>query len=231
MTEKILIIAAHPDDETLGCGGTIAKHAARGDEVRVMFLAEGITARYEKSELESPEIRALSARRNENAVRALAILGVVAESVLLGSRHCCRLDEYSQIEIVKEIERVLHEFSPHVVYSHSPDDVNLDHRIAHHSVLAACRPTAGLQVRALYAFEVLSSTEWNPLAPFAGNAFHDISDYMDAKIAALAAYEDEMREMPHPRSEVVVRAVASYRGAQVGVHFAEAFRLIRSLEL
>ena len=230
MKERILIVAAHPDDETLGCGGTIAKHSARGDEVRVMFLAEGVTARYEKTELESPEIRALSARRNENAIRALAILGVGEEYVLLGSRLCCRLDEYSQIEIVKEIERILREFSPNVVYTHSPDDVNIDHRIAHHSVLAACRPTAVVQIRALYAFEVLSSTEWNPLAPFAGNVFHDISDYIDAKIAALAEYEDEMRQAPHPRSEIVVRAVANYRGAQIGVRSAESFRLIRALE-
>jgi len=226
---NVLVIAAHPDDETLGCGGTIAKHTAGGDTVFVLFLAEGVTARYQSAEIDNPKVAALSQRRNENAIRALATLGVSNDAVTLSTRLSCRLDGEPQIDLVKDIERALHNVEPDIVYTHAAHDVNVDHRIAHQSTLAACRPRAGSQPRAIYAFEVLSSTEWNPAHPFAGTAFQDISPYIDAKVTALAAYEDEMREMPHPRSEAAVRGLATFRGVQAGVPFAEAFQVIRAL--
>jgi LmbE family N-acetylglucosaminyl deacetylase len=226
---RALVVAAHPDDETLGCGGTVAKHTARGDEVFVLFLAEGISARFRAEDIATPEVTKLSERRNRNAVRALAILGVPEAAITLSKKPCCRLDQIPQIEIVKEIERALNEIAPAIVYTHAAQDVNVDHRIAHQSVLAACRPSAAQPPQYIFAFEVLSSTEWNPVYPFAGTAFQDITNHIDAKVAALAAYEDEMNEIPHPRSEAAVRALATFRGVQSGVLFAEAFQLIRSL--
>lgn len=227
---RVLVVAAHPDDETLGCGGTIAKHAESGDDVFVLFLAEGISARFRQSKIDSPEVLALSKRRNGHAVRALEVLGVPQASVSLSMRPCCRLDAEPHIEIVKEIEASIAAIRPATVYTHAAQDVNIDHRIVHSAVLAACRPAAESSIRSVYAFEVLSSTEWNPAAPFACTAFQDITDQMDRKIAAMKAYEDEMRAPPHPRSEAAIRSLATFRGGQAGVHYAEAFQLIRAVD-
>lgn len=229
--ERILVVAAHPDDEVLGCGGTIARFVALGHQVRVMFLAEGITARYDPPEFERPDVVAQIERRNANGVRALGILGVPAESVFLSQRYCCRLDQVPQIELVKDIEGHIREFEPTRILTHGPSDANVDHRLAHSCILPAVRPLGGPRIRAIYGFEVLSSTEWNPTAPFPATAFFDISEWMDAKLNALRAYEDELREAPHPRSESVVRALAAYRGAQVGVQYAEGFMLVRALDV
>jgi len=227
--ENILIVAAHPDDEVLGCGGAIAKHRAMGDAVRVIFLAEGVTARYDPDEFDRPDVQAAIKRRNDNAVRALSILGVPQENVFVSQRYCCRLDQIPLIDLVKQIEGHIEQFAPTILFTHALHDTNVDHGLAHRAVLAATRPTANRALRTINAFEVLSSTEWNPTRPFPASAFYDISDVMDLKVAALLAYEDEVMPPRHPRSETTLRALATYRGAQVGVRYAEAFQLIRSL--
>ncbi len=230
--ERILVAAAHPDDEVLGCGGTIGKYRKAGHDVRVVFLAEGITARYDPDQFELPDVKAKIERRNANAKRALAILGVDGKAVFTSQRYCCRLDQTPLIELTKEIERHLIDFKPTRLFTHSTGDTNVDHGFVHRAVLAAARPIAQeRRLRAIYAFEVLSSSEWNPLQPFAPTVFHDITGFIDAKLSALAAYEDEMRAAPHPRSPEVVRALATYRGAQMGAAFAEGFVLVRGLDL
>lgn len=229
--ERILVVAAHPDDEVLGCGGVIAKFRKAGAAVRVVFMAEGITARYTSDQFGLPEVRAKVERRNANAVRSLALLGVEAGEVVPSLRHCCRLDREPLIELSKDIEKHLADFKPTRLFTHAADDANADHGIVHRASLIAARPLPNSSLRAIYAYEVLSSSEWNPLRPFAPTVFHDITGFIDAKIAALAAYEDEMRAAPHPRSPEVVRALATYRGAQMGAAFAEGFVLVRGLDL
>jgi LmbE family N-acetylglucosaminyl deacetylase len=229
MPERILVIAAHPDDEVLGCGGTIAHHTRRGDQVRVVFLAEGVLARYEQAEFEREDVQATSAKRNANAHKALAILGVALEEVFLSKRPCCRLDQVAQIDVAKEIERHLRDFQPTRLLTHAAHDVNVDHRIVYAAVVTATRPVSRSQLRMILSFEVLSSTEWNTAVPFAPTAFQNIDDFIDAKIEALAAYENEMRPAPHPRSQEVLRALSVFRGAQAGMRHAEAFSVIRAI--
>lgn len=228
--QRTLVIAAHPDDEVLGCGGTIARLRDAGVPVRVVFLAEGITARYDPPEFDSPKVRAEIDRRNQNAFRALDLLGVPRAEVFTAERYCCRLDQVPLIELSKQIERHIRDFRPERLFCHAPDDVNVDHRLCHQATLAATRPLDPQGPRTILAFEVLSSTEWNPLKPFPANIFIDIAAALDRKVAALAAYEGEMRAAPHPRSDEVVRALARVRGAQAGLPAAEGFVLVRSIE-
>jgi LmbE family N-acetylglucosaminyl deacetylase len=225
--EKILIIAAHPDDEVLGCGGIIAKYRSLGVLVRIVFLAEGVTARYNEHELQLPHVLNDIDQRNKNAFIALDILSVPRDQVFISERLCCRLDSLPQIDIVKQIEFHIAEWQPTSIYTHSPNDVNVDHRVAYKVVLAATRPVKSSSVKALYSFEVLSSTEWNVAQPFQANTFVDISDFIELKVKALSAYKGEINNAPHPRSKEVIHALARYRGAQSGLNFAEAFNLIR----
>lgn len=224
---RVLVVAAHPDDETLGCGGTIARFRQAGAEVRVFCLAEGITARYEVAAFETPAVLAEIAQRAANGRRALALLGVPDAEIFFDERLCCRLDTLAETEIVKAIERHARAFQPTIVLTHAGFDTNVDHRIIHRAVLAAFRPYHFPEVRAVLSFEVLSSTEWNPSEPFHADVFVDIGATMEAKLAALAAYGDEIKPPPHPRSMDVVRGLARYRGAQAGVEWAEAFHLLR----
>jgi LmbE family N-acetylglucosaminyl deacetylase len=227
--DKALVVAAHPDDDILGCGGAIARYRSLGVEVRVIFLAEGVTARFRDEELNDAEVIAKSEQRNRNALKALDILSVPSEQVFLNTRHCCRLDQVPLIHLVKEIEYHLDEFKPDQVLCHSAHDVNIDHRITNEALRAAIRPLAGCPVKSVLNFEVLSSTEWNTAAPFAPTVFADITEFIDLKIIALAAYGDEMQPSPHPRSEEVLKALATYRGTQAGVRYAEGFNLFRYL--
>lgn len=229
VSERILVIAAHPDDEVLGCGGTIAHHVSRNEPVRIVFLAEGVLARYDPAEFERDDVRAASERRNANARKALGILGVAPDEVFLAKRPCCRFDQVPQIDLVKQIERHVSDFRPSRLLTHAAHDVNVDHRMTYGAVIAATRPISSVKPRMILSFEVLSSTEWNTAAPFAPTVFQDIAAFIDRKIEALAAYDDEMRPEPHPRSPEVVRALSAFRGAQVGLRHAEAFSLIRQI--
>ena len=229
--ERILVVAAHPDDEVLGCGGTIARFRDSGAAVRIIFLAEGITARYQVAQFSDPDVILKSERRNRNAFTAAKILGVPPDQVFVEKRNCCRLDQMPLIDLVRQIEGHIEDFLPTRLFTHAADDPNVDHGLAHRAVLAAVRPLARPSLKVVYAFEVLSSTEWNPLRPFQSQAFFDVTTTIDRKVQALAAYDDEMRLPPHPRSEEVVRAQARFRGAASGSHYAEGFQLIRSLDL
>jgi len=227
--ERILVVAAHPDDEVLGCGAAMGKFRANGAAVRVVFLAEGVTARYELDEIDTPQVREAIRYRDECAMAALRILGVERDDTFLSARLCCRLDREPLIDSVKIIERHIAEFQPTVLFTHAAHDVNIDHRVAHWATLAAIRPVGQAGPQMVLAFEVLSSTDWNPTEPFRPNVFEDVSDHLDLKLRALAAYDREMRPAPHSRSREVVTALATYRGAQAGVRYAEAFAVIRGI--
>ena len=218
---RILVVAAHPDDETLGAGGTMAWHAARGDHVHVCILTDGVTSRHDEVELQA-----------ECARRACDILGV--KRVVMVGLPDQRLDTLCQLDVITPIEGCIAECEPEVVLTHFPGDVNEDHRIVSRATMVATRPVAGSSVRRVCAFEIPSSTDWAPPVPgsiFAPNLFVDISDTLDTKLAAMEAYAhahiSEMREYPHPRSVGGLTAYARRHGAVSGMPAAEPFMLLR----
>jgi N-acetylglucosamine malate deacetylase 1 len=221
---RILCVAAHPDDEVLGCGGTLARHAAAADEVHVCLVAEGLTSRL-GSGVEGLAELAAAARR------AGALLGA-RETRLLGLPDN-RLDQLLRLDIIQRIERVVDEVQPDIVYTHAAADLNLDHQIVHEAVLTACRPIPGQCVKRILCFEVPSSTEWRgagSASAFVPNWFVDISATLADKRAALGEYAGEMRPWPHARSIDACVHLAHWRGASVGVAAAEAFMLARQCE-
>jgi LmbE family N-acetylglucosaminyl deacetylase len=224
MTAKnILVVAAHPDDEVLGCGGTIAGHADAGDVVRVLFLADGVGARGEAGEAQ--------AGREKAAHSAAAVLGVKRVDFLGLPDN--RLDRLDLLDIVQPVERVVREFRPSVVYTHHGGDLNVDHRIAHQAVLTACRPLPGGPVLCILCFETVSSTEWGGATiglPFHPNWFVNIEGQLARKMAALREYGEEMRPFPHARSIEAVEALALLRGCSCGLPAAESFILHREIK-
>jgi LmbE family N-acetylglucosaminyl deacetylase len=222
MNKTVLVVAAHPDDEVLGCGGTIARHAGEGDAVHVVFLADGEGARGSAR----AKVDALAGRESA-AAAALRILGAAAP-IFLGLEDN-RLDAYPLLDVVRPVEAVVAALAPDVVYTHHGGDLNIDHELAHRAVMTACRPLPGSAVREIYTFEVVSSTEWGSpgVCQFTPQLYVDVTAQIALKRRALEAYRAEMREAPHPRSFENVAALAAYRGASVGVAAAEAFMVMR----
>ena len=223
---NILVIAAHPDDEVLGCGGTILATAPE-DVVIIGILGEGITSRYPKRD-EAPieELNSLELQ----AKQVSSLLG--ASDLVLGGLPDNRFDSLDMLDIVQTIEQWIDKFNPGVVYTHHPGDLNIDHSTTYRSVLTATRPTKGSGVKELYTFEVPSSTEWafqSLSPPFMPNTFVDVSDVIDRKVQALNVYKDEVRDFPHPRSSEGLKVVARRWGSVIGTNYAEAFQLIRSI--
>ncbi len=228
MNKSVLVIAAHPDDEVLGCGGAIAKHVREGDIVNVVILAEGLTSREQKRnrELLKMELNELAA----SARKANEILGV--SSLTIGSFPDNRMDGIERLDVIKEIEKYISQFMPDIIYTHYGGDVNIDHRVIYDAVVTACRPVPQYCVKQLLFFETPSSTEWqipNPSSHFGPNWFVDISGVIDLKKEALSAYASEMRDWPHPRSIRAIEYLAFWRGACIGVEAAEAFVLGRNI--
>lgn len=224
--KKILVVAAHPDDETLGCGATIAKHVQQGNSVAVLILGEGITSRKDiRDDADPGEVEML----REHSKRALARLGVndVTYYGLIDNR----FDSMPLLDIVKIVEKVIAEKTPEVVYTHHWGDLNIDHRATFQAVLTACRPGLG-PVRKLLSFEVMSSTEWNVQKgseAFMPTVFEDVESTLSQKLDALAEYKNEMRAYPHPRSVEGLRILAQFRGTIISKKAAEAFELVREV--
>ena len=225
--KKILIIAAHPDDEVLGCGGLIKKKIKNNNKVRIVFLAEGVTARYSLNEINNKKVLKKSNERNNNALIALKTLGVKKNEIFLRDIPCCRLDNLNQLEIIKIIEHHIKQFRPNEIYTHWHGDVNIDHRIAYQATIAATRPIYNFNIDLVASFEVLSSTEWNFKESFNPNYFEDISDFINFKIKAIKLYKDELKKFPHSRSTKSIISLSNFRGVQSGFKNAEAFKIIR----
>ena len=224
--KTILVVVAHPDDEVLGCGGTIAKLADQGATIYVAFMADGVFSRAGDQAKQQEEWRI----RRAAAQKACDIMGVKSQSFADFPDN--RMDTVALLDITKALEELLDEHRPDTVFTHHAGDVNIDHRRVNEAVVTACRPQNGHPVKTLLCFEVPSSTEWQlpGSAPiFAPNWFADISDTLDRKLAALDAYAAELRAWPHPRSRQGVEPLARWRGATVGVDAAEAFMLGRQL--
>ena len=224
----VMVIAAHPDDEVLGCGGAIAKHIHNGDEVHVLILAEGVTSRDEMRDREGRQDDLLKLK--EMAYEAHKILG--SSSIKLMDFPDNRMDSVDFLDVVKVIENEINVRKPKIVYTHHSGDLNIDHQIAHKAVLTACRPEPGVSVKKIYCFEVPSSTEWQtPMSKdsFMPNTFIDITDNLEKKLKALEFYKSEMKPWPHSRSIKAVEHLTSWRGCSVGFEAAEAFVAVRDL--
>ncbi|MCZ2443324.1 MAG: PIG-L family deacetylase [Flavobacteriales bacterium] len=220
MNKTALVVAAHTDDEALGCSGTILRHVAEGDTVYALFLADGVTSRQtsDSQDLET---------RNSAAEKARTALGI-QKNFYLGLPDN-RLDTVPLLDIIYELEKVIEQVQPQVVYTHHLGDLNIDHQITHQAVMTACRPQPNSHIHEIYTFEVMSSTEWATPAtnPFLPNYYVDITDYLEAKLNALSCYKNEMRSAPHSRTIEHIAALAKHRGYSVGVNAAEAFMAVR----
>ncbi len=227
MKEKILVLAAHPDDEVLGCGGTIARMSEEGHEVHIAILGEGITSRY-KDPTEADQ--KLLVQLEANCQRAAEVLG--AKDLHRFGLPDNRVDAVPLLEVVHLVEELIGKLQPSIVYTQHGGDLNIDHVCLYRATMTATRPMAGTPVKALYAYEVASSSEWafqrfSP--PFHPNTFVDVSATLERKVEAMQAYESESRAFPHPRSPEALRVQAQRWGATAGVEAAEAFELIRAI--
>ncbi len=219
---RVLVFAAHPDDEVLGMGGTIALHAADGDEVRVVCVTDGSSTQY-------PGDADRRERKEREAQSAAKVLGV-AEYVHHDLPDM-RLDTVAHVDLNRVVEEQVRTFGPETVYAAHPD-VNLDHRALFDSVAVATRPVPEQVVRRVLTYAPTSSTEWTPAATnwFVPNWFVDITETLPQKLEAFACFETETRAYPHPRSARALEAHAQFFGSTVGCDYAEPFVLVRSVE-
>ena len=224
--KNILVIAAHPDDELLGCGGTIAKLSRKGCSIKVIFICEGSSCRFDDPYCEDAKLAIV--RRNQCAIAALNSLGV--SDYEFNNLPCGRLDQTPIIEINKIIERAIRSFTPDTVFTHYHGDANNEHKIVYRSTIIATRPCDEHVVKRVLCYEVLSSSEWSFSNPFSPNYFISMEEHdLKEKWQALSLYEEEMRDYPFPRSWEGVKALAVNRGTQCGNSYAEAFYLVREI--
>jgi len=219
---RVVVLGAHPDDEILGAGGTLALHVRDGDEVHAIVVADGASSRASDD---------MKIALEDDAARAADAIGFA--SIRLRSLPDQRLDTLSFLDLTQVIESILDDIDPHVVYTHFPGDVNVDHGLVARATWTACRPYARPSLRRFAVFETPSSTEWawpvndSSLQP---NHFVDITETLDRKIAAMECYRSELREYPHPRSSRSLRERAAFWGSQVGRLAVEPFRILRNVQ-
>lgn len=229
MFRKVAVIVAHPDDEVLGCGGTLAKHIKSGDEVHLLIVAEGATSR--------DKTRNREAKQNELTELAVAtakssqVLGLTSYTLLQFPDN--RMDSIDMLDVIKVVEEFIAKHNPAIVYTHHVSDVNIDHSILHDAVITACRPQPGFGIETILCFETASSSEWQTPDSrncFIPNWFVDITDTIEIKMQALEHYHREMRPWPHSRSIRAVEHLNRWRGSSIGCEAAESFVLSRMID-
>ncbi|OCL94474.1 PIG-L deacetylase family protein [Arcobacter porcinus] len=226
MNKKILIVAAHPDDEVLGCFGTVAKLIQEGYEAYTLILGEGKTSRDEKRVVE-----------NKKEEIKLLNLEIKKANDIIGIKKCFvydfpdnRFDSVDILDIVKVISKIKNDIQPDIIFTHYENDLNIDHQITYKAVLTATRPMIDETVKEIYSFEILSSTEWNYPLSYNPDVFFDIENTINLKIDAMKEYKSELCEYPHPRSLKGITLNAEYQGMRVGKRYVEAFKSIRVLK-
>lgn len=234
---NILVIVAHPDDEVLGVGGTMLKHAEKGDKITVVFMATGITSRrksnyqsvpsYEPNSTEFNKMKQEIEMLRNDAKKACKLLGV--KNTVFYDFPDNEMDSVPLLQIVKTIEKEISKNKPDKVFTHHYGDLNVDHRIVYNATITACRPFDKI-ISELICFEIPSSTEWNYPISFNPNYFIDIHKQLGKKIKAMETYQNEIRRFPHPRSVKNLRVIAEKWGATSGNKAAEAFEIIRKIE-
>ncbi len=215
---RVLCLAAHPDDEVLGPGGTLLKHRAAGDETRLVVATVAYSPRWSESTIQ---------RKRHESIKAAGVLGI--SDVQFLDFKTMHLNALPAIELNGAIGRAVSEFDPHVLYAPPIDDLNQDHAAVFSAALVAARQTGSTSLRSLYSYELPPTTRYNTSNRWLPNSYVEIGDNIDAKLEAMAAYETELRDPPHPRSLESIRAFARERGAALGVGYAEAHMLVREL--
>ena len=224
--ENVLVVAAHPDDELLGVGGTIRKLADQGIICRAVIIGEGITSRSNaRSEADAQDLVNLK----EDARKAANIVGY--ETIDFCELPDNRLDGMDLLDVIKVVGKYVDEYKPDTIFTHHHGDLNIDHRIVCEAVITACRPVGNYEVKRIYAFETPSSTEWNYTYtdPFVPNLYIDVTETLEAKVEGMKCYRSESTTFPHPRSAEALRALGTLRGSNVGMKKAEAFMILREV--
>lgn len=221
MSNTVLVIAPHPDDEVLGCGGAIARHADLGDEVHILVVTRGDPELYPDDDEEAIRQESFAAHQ---------VLGVTQTHFL--EFPAPRLDTIPSYQLAAAIAQVMHQLQPQIVYLPHHGDIHVDHQRVYQATLVAARPINGCSVRRLLCYETLSETEWCPPAgdnAFIPTVFVDITPHLERKLKAMACYAAEIKQFPHPRSLPALEALATFRGATVSLPAAEAFMLVREI--
>lgn len=232
-----MIIAAHPDDEVLGMGGTIKKFSKAGHYVKIVFMATGILSRRSENYKNYPDYnidKKITKTMNKqlkdlrkDAKKAAKIMGV--KEIQFIDFPDNEMDKVSNLEVIKMIEKNIQKFKPEIVFTHSNHDINIDHQILYKATITATRPISGTKIKKVFAFEVPSSTEWNFPSNFSPNVFVDISKELTYKLKAIKVYKNEIKKFPHPRSVQSLEIIAKRWGTVCGFNAAEPFYLIRQL--
>lgn len=226
MSKKILIVAAHPDDEVLGCFGTAARLIQEGHEAYTLILGEGKTSRDEERRPDNrkDDIAILNAEIKE----ANHVIGI--RKVFVESFPDNRFDSVDLLDIIKIISKVKEKVQPDIIFTHYEYDLNIDHQITYKAVITATRPMKNECVKEIYSFEILSSTEWNYPLSFAPDTFYDIDATLSLKKEAMRKYKSELCDYPHPRSLENIDINAKYQGMRVGKKAVEAFKSVRVIK-
>lgn len=219
---RVLVIAPHPDDETLGVGGTMVRLSREGHDVFVAIVTRGDPAMFDPAFIEQVRREALQAHR----------LLRVHDTIFLEGFPAALLDTIPHSQLNEALRKLLLDIKPEILFIPFNGDLHRDHRLVFESALVAARPDAEQSIRTIYAYETLSETNWNaaPLTPgFLPNTYIDISAFLETKLEAMGLYKSQLQPFPHERSLEAIRALAMLRGATVGFKAAEAFVLIRAV--
>jgi LmbE family N-acetylglucosaminyl deacetylase len=215
---RVVCLAAHPDDETIGVGGTLRLHAEAGDEVCLIVATQAYQPRWSAEEIE---------RKRKECERAAEVLGIAQVQFLgLSTMHLAALPT---IDLTTPVAAAIQAFEPEIVYAPPAGDINSDHAALFAAVNVACRPLGSRGPRKLYSYEIATTTRFNLPGSWQANTYVDISTVIEPKMAAMAAYQTELREPPHPRSLEGIRIFARERGFSVGKDYAEALMLVREV--